>query len=53
MGRGIKCRRKEKHCSVGFVYQSCSYLCKEDGRLGEVHEGQMDQKDAMGKVYNS
>ena len=37
--RGIKCSREEKSCSGGFVWVSCSYWCKEDGRLGEAARG--------------
>jgi len=48
-GRGIKCRRKEKRCSNGFVFQSCSYWCKEDGRLGEAPRGPDGSKGRDGQ----
>ena len=38
-GRGIRCSREEKRCSGGFVWVSCTYWCKEDGRLGEAPRG--------------
>lgn len=48
-GRGIKCRRKERRCSDGKLFRSCSYWCKEDGRLGEAPRGPDGTKGSDGQ----